>query len=122
MSERMLLVSLVDYDLWATRRVIAAAGRLPAAALDAPSANRDWTVRSGFAHVLDATAHWLGQVEWRRAPPIEAAMLPDVESISDVADRWAPPWAATSPTSRSEACRARSCTGRASRRARFTKR
>ena len=81
------LLSLIDYDAWATARVIDAAARLSPARLDEPSANPDWTVRAGLAHVLDASAYWLGQMERRRAPDIDGAMLPDIEAMHETAGR-----------------------------------
>jgi uncharacterized damage-inducible protein DinB len=81
MTEGARLLALLDHDAWATDRVIDAAARLADAQLDVPLGNPDWTVRSGLAHVLDASAHWCGQLTARPATRIRAADLPDAAAM-----------------------------------------
>lgn len=81
--ERADLHLLWDYNAWANAQILAAAGRLPPAALREPVASGHGTLFSTLLHLLDTEYGWRMLIEQGAETPILTEQdLPDLTALT----------------------------------------
>lgn len=75
------LVSLVDYDAWATHRVLDAAARLTNEQFNAAAGAPERTVRQLLIHPLGTMAFWRAMLLGQERPDTSGGGLDDVAAI-----------------------------------------
>lgn len=80
------IVTLYDYNYWATRRILDAAGRVTREQFAAHTAFPHGSLRGTLLHILDAEYGWRALLQYaREEPDLTEADFPTLESIEK---RW----------------------------------
>jgi uncharacterized damage-inducible protein DinB len=85
-NARDMLVSLVDYDAWASDRLLDAAAALSAEQLNAPRGAPERTVRQLLIHATATMVFWSSMLRGQPRPSIDADALADVPALRAWAD------------------------------------
>ena len=82
MLAKEILISLIDYDDWATTRLLELAARLPLEQLLAPAEVNHGSLHALLFHILRTNYLWRSLIHTGKQPPkLSLEMFPDISSL-----------------------------------------
>lgn len=82
MLAKEILLTLMDYDDWATGRVLELAAKLPTEQARAPADTNHGSLHGMLFHIIRATYLWRNTIQNGQPPqPLQIADFPDIASI-----------------------------------------